>query len=75
MLLIIQIHHPNEEHGELFDKITNKLTSLEKLVKIVSNATEKKRINNTIRGIEFTLDYDAFLKDANDSESDSSNFD
>ena len=74
MLLIIQIHHPNEEHGELFDKITNKLTSLKKLVKIVFNATEKK-INNTIRGIEFTLDHDAFLKDANDSESDSSNFD
>ena len=75
MLLIIQIHHTNEEHDELFDKITNKLTTLKKLVKIVSNATEKKRINNTIRGIEFTLDYVAFLKDANDSESDSSNFD
>ena len=36
---------------------------------------KEKRINNTIRGIEFTLDYVAFLKDANDSESDSSNFD
>ena len=43
MLLIIQIHHTNEEHDELFDKITNKLTTLKKLVKIVSNAAEKKK--------------------------------
>ena len=32
----------DEEHDELFDKIVNKLSSLKKLLKIVSSETEKK---------------------------------
>ena len=64
----------NEQLDKLFDKIANKLTTLRKLVKIVSNITEKKRINNVIKGAEFTLDYVASLGDS-DSKSDSSDFD
>ena len=41
----------------MFDKIANKLTTLKKLVKIVSKTIEKKRTNNVVRGTEFTLDY------------------
>ena len=41
----------------MFDKIANKLTTLRKLVKIVSKTIEKKRTNNVVRGVEFTLDY------------------
>ena len=47
----------DEELDELFDKIDNKLTTLKKLVRIVSNTTEKKRINNVIKSIDFVLDY------------------
>ena len=46
----------NEELDKLFDKIVNKLFVLKKLVKIVSGDTEKKIINNVIKGVEFTLD-------------------
>ena len=51
----------DEERDELFDKIVNKLSALNKLLKIVSNETEKKRIDNVIKGVEFTLDYAASL--------------
>ena len=47
----------NKELDELFDKIANKLTTLRKLVKIVSKTIAKKRTNNVVRGVEFTLDY------------------
>ena len=47
----------DEEHDELFDKIVNKLTLLKKLINTVSDITEKKIINNVIKGIEFALDY------------------
>ena len=47
----------DEEHNELFDKIVNKLTLLKKLINTVSGVTEKKIINNVIKGIEFVLDY------------------
>ena len=46
----------NEELDKLFDKIANKLGVLKKLVKIVSGDTEKKIINNVIKGADFTLD-------------------
>ena len=46
----------------------------EKIVKIVSNITEKKRINNVIRSVEFTLDYVASLGHSA-SKSNSSGFD
>ena len=45
----------DEELDELFDKIVNKLSTLKKLLKIVSNKTEKKRINNVIKSVEFAL--------------------
>ena len=41
---------------------------------MVSNTTEKKRINNVINGIEFVLDYVESLGDS-DSEPDFSSFD
>ena len=47
----------DEELDELLDKIDNKLTTLKKLIRIVSNTTEKKRINNVIKSIDFVLDY------------------
>ena len=50
----------SEELDKLFDEKANKLNT-RKLVKIVSNTTEKKRINNVIKGVEFTLDYVASL--------------
>ena len=51
----------SEELDELFNKISNKSSTLKKLVKIVPNITEKKRIDNVIKGVEFTLDYAASL--------------
>ena len=54
----------DEERDELFDKIVNKLNIFRKLVKIVSSETEKKRINNVIKDIEFVLDYAASLDDS-----------
>ena len=61
----------DEERDELFDKIVNKLSTLKKLVKIVSNKTEKKRINNVIKSVEFALDQVAFDKNVSYSDSDS----
>ena len=55
-----------------FDKIVNKLSALEKLIKIVSDDAEKERINNLIKGVGFTLDYVASL---DDSEPDFSDYD
>ena len=51
----------SEELDELFNKISDKSSTLKKLVKIVPNITEKKRIDNVIKGVEFTLDYAASL--------------
>ena len=62
----------NEKLDELFYKIANKLGALKKLVEIVSNDTDKKRINNVRKGFEFTLDYVASL---GDSEPNFSSFD
>ena len=59
----------DEEHDELFDKIVNKLTLLKKLINTVSDITEKKRIYNLIKGIEFILDYIASNRDVSDSDS------
>ena len=61
----------NKQQNRLFDKISNELTTLKKLVNIVSNTTEKRRINNVIKGVEFTVDYFARLGDS-DGKSDSS---
>ena len=59
----------DEERNELFDKIVNKLTLLKKLINTVSDITEKKRIYNLIKGIEFILDYIASNRDVSDSDS------
>ena len=56
----------DEELDELFDKITNKLAVLKKLINTVSDIAEKKRIDNLIKGIEFVLDYVAYYSDASD---------
>ena len=61
----------DEERDELFDKIVNKLSALKKLVKIVSSETEKKRINNVIKSVEFALDQVASLGDSEPDFSDS----
>ena len=61
----------DEELDELFDKIVNKLSTLKKLVKIVSNETEKKRINNVIKSADFALDQVEFDKNISYSDSDS----
>ena len=42
-----------EEFDELFD---NYLNTLKKLVRIVPNKTEKERINNVTKSVEFILD-------------------
>ena len=62
----------NEQFNKLFNKIADKLSTLKKLVKMVSDATEKKRINNAIKGVEFVLDCVASL---GDSDTDFSSFD
>ena len=61
----------DEELDELFDKIVNKLSTLKKLVKIVSNETEKKRINNVIKSVDFALDQVEFDKNISYSDRDS----
>ena len=61
----------NKQQNRLFDKINNELTTMKKLVNIVSNTTEKRRINNVIKSVEFTVDYFAPLGDS-DGKSDSS---
>ena len=61
------------DFGELFEKIDNKLSTLKKLVKIVSNKTEKKRMNNVIKSIEFALDYVALDKNVSYSYNDGDN--
>ena len=43
----------DEERDELFDKIV-KLSTLKKLVKMVSSETERKRINNVIKSVKFS---------------------
>ena len=55
----------HEEFDELFDKITNKLTVLKKLIQCLI-LLRKKRIDNVIKGIEFVLDYVAYYRDASD---------
>ena len=60
----------DEEFDELFDKTDTKLNTLKKLVKIVSNKTEKEKINNVIKSVEFILDQIAFDKNVNYSDSD-----
>ena len=47
----------DEELDKLFNKIDNKLNLLKKLINTVSDITEKKRINNVIKGVRFVLDY------------------
>ena len=42
----------DEERDELFHKIV-KLSTLKKLVKMVSSETERKRINNVIKSVKF----------------------
>ena len=43
----------DEERDELFHKIV-KLSTLKKLVKMVSSETERKRINNVIKSVKFS---------------------
>ena len=52
----------DDELDELFDKIVNKLNIFKKLINTVPDITEKKRINNLIKNIEFVLNYLAFYK-------------
>ena len=63
----------NEKLDESFDKITTRLNALKNLVKILSDTTEKKIIDDVIKGAEFTLDYIASWGDSY-SESDFSSF-
>ena len=56
---------------ELFDKIVNRLKILKKLINTVSNITEKKRINNVIKSIEFVLNDVASDKNVSYSDGDS----
>ena len=56
---------------ELFDKIVNRLKILKKLINTVSNITEKKRINNVIKSIEFVLNDVTSDKIVSYSDSDS----
>ena len=56
---------------ELFDKIVNRLKILKKLINTVSNITEKKRINNEIKSIEFVLNDVASDKNVSYSDGDS----
>ena len=48
-----------------------RLILLKKLINTVSDITEKKRINNVIKSIEFILNYFAFDKNVSYSDSDS----
>ena len=50
--------------------LSTKLNTLKNLVKIVSNKTEKERINNVIKSVEFVLDQIAFDKNVSYSNSD-----
>ena len=61
----------NKELDELFDEIVNRLKIFKKLIDTVSNITEKKRINNVIKSIEFVLNYVASDKNVSYSDSDS----
>ena len=70
-MLVFKNTKTNEKCDELFDKIVNKLTTLKKSVKIMSNGTEKKRINNVIKSVEFALDQVASLGDSKQDFSDS----
>ena len=45
----------NKEFDKFFNKISNKLDTLKKLVNIVLDTTEKKNINNVIKGVDFTF--------------------
>ena len=63
----------NEKLDQSFDKITTRLNALKKLVKILSDTTEKKIIDDVLKGAEFTFNYIASLWDS-DSESDFSSF-
>ena len=63
----------NEKLDESFDKITTRLNALKNLVKILSDTTEKKIIDDVIKSAEFTLDYIASWGDSY-SESDFSSF-
>ena len=63
----------NEKLDESFDKITTRLNALKNLVKILSDTTEEKIIDDVIKGAEFTLDYIASWGDSY-SESDFSSF-
>ena len=47
------------------------MTLSKKLINTVSDITEKKRINNVIKSIEFILNYFAFDKNVSYSDSDS----
>ena len=41
----------DKQRNEFFDKVVNKLTLLKKFINTVSDITEKKRMNNVIKGI------------------------
>ena len=55
---------------ELFDKIDNRLKILKKLIEAVSDITERKRINNVIKGVQFVLDQTEFDKNISYSDTD-----
>ena len=50
--------------------LSTKLKKKKNLVKIVSNKTEKERINNVIKSVDFFLDQIAFDKNVSYSDSD-----
>ena len=65
--MIIQKH---EEHDKLFYKIVNRLNIFKKLIEAVSDITERKRINNVIKGVQFVLDQTEFDKNISYSDTD-----
>ena len=71
LMVVFKNTKTDEELDELFDKIVNRLKILKDLINTVSDITEKKRINNVIKSIEFILNYVPFNKNASYSDSDS----
>ena len=77
LALVFNNAKTDEELDKLFDKIVNKLNLLKKLINTVSNITEKRRINNVIKSVEFVLNHFASNNNVSygDSEQDISDFD
>ena len=71
LMVVFKNTKTDEELDELFNNIVNRLNIFKKLINTVSDITEKKRINNVIKSVEFVLDYVALDKNVSYSDSDS----